>query len=194
MNIEFSDLLPARLIQKFPPANEGESALLKPDRITGNIVTKDAQTSSLQSVWLLAHASSLAAYSYALNPQLRTDTSSSSSIPSCWQNQLLARLNDSVDRERGLAKICKDAREAIQDMVACVNTNIQENPAGHLLLAMYHAVSIHLLFSPSKPANPTHHDTREDDNTERKSTTAPESCLTLTNSLKLETLTGLETA
>ncbi|KAJ5621604.1 hypothetical protein N7528_006387 [Penicillium herquei] len=193
MNIEFNDLLPARLMQKLPPANEGESALLKLDRITGNIITKNAQTSSLQSVWLLAHTGSLAAYLYALYPKRGTGAFPSSSISNSWQNQILARLNDLVDRERGLAGICKDAREAIHDMVVCVNTNTQDNPAGHWLLVMYHTVSIHLLFPRPKLVSLTHQDTREDDNTERKSMTALEGSLTLTNGLELETFTGLET-
>ncbi|KAJ5733767.1 hypothetical protein N7493_002553 [Penicillium malachiteum] len=194
MNIEFTDLLPSRLMQKIPPANEGESALLKLDRITGNIITKNAQNSSLQSVWLLAHTGSLAAYLYALYPKPKTGPSSSNSISNSWQNQILARLNDLVDCERGLAGICKDAHEAIQDMIACVNTNIQDNPAGHWISVIYHTVSIHLLFPRPKLVRLTHHDTREDDNTERESMTALEGSPTLTNSLELETLTGLETA
>ncbi|KAJ5578094.1 uncharacterized protein N7459_007058 [Penicillium hispanicum] len=153
MDISFADLLPSRLMQLLPPANGAESTLLQLDRTMGHITTQHAQTASLQSVWLVAHVSSLVAHLYALYPHPGRELSSTPTPANRWQDQLLLRLNRLMDRERSLAAICVDAREATQDMIDRVKTDAREDPVGPWLLVPYYTISIHLLFPQKEPSS-----------------------------------------
>ncbi|KAF7596514.1 hypothetical protein BBP40_001386 [Aspergillus hancockii] len=146
MDMPFGDLLPPRLMQVLPPSRETSSTLLQLDRTTGNISTIQSQIASLQSISLLAHLSSLAAYLYALYPHpARGGPAASTPVPR-WQDRLMLRLNQLMKSQRSLALVCDDAYKAVQDMIALVHTEATDDPVCLWLLSFYHTVSIYLLF------------------------------------------------
>lgn len=145
IDMPFANHLPTHLtelMQDFPPVNEADSMLLQLDRATCNLSTLRPQAASLESVWLLSHATGLAAYLYALYPH--TIDSPPSARP--WQDRLLLRLDRLISRDRSLVLLCADAREAVLDIVVVVQAEAPNRTVCAWLLTVYHTIFIHLLF------------------------------------------------
>ncbi|OKL60042.1 hypothetical protein UA08_04976 [Talaromyces atroroseus] len=153
MDMSLADLLPAGLMQVLPASTEADSMLLQLDRATHNLSTLKHQISSLQSVWLLSHVTSLSANMYALYPRLSSGRQPESHP---WQDLVLRRLDHLLHQGRSLAQICSDSRDAILDVIALVQTQHLESKAASALLAFYHALSIQLLFPHGKDQSNCH--------------------------------------
>ncbi|PYH40053.1 uncharacterized protein BP01DRAFT_427351 [Aspergillus saccharolyticus JOP 1030-1] len=144
MDMPLLDLLPGRLLQVLPASSESESMLLRLDRASGNLSSLKPQLSSLQSVWLLAHITSLSAHLYALYPQ----PTRAPPAPQPWQELILYRLDRLMHQGRSLAQICADAREALLDVVTIAQHDFVDGRDGPAptLLVFHQAVLLHLLF------------------------------------------------
>ncbi|RAL07094.1 uncharacterized protein BO97DRAFT_400720 [Aspergillus homomorphus CBS 101889] len=142
MDMPLADILPARLMQTLPASSEPESSILQLDRATCNLSTLKPQLSSLQSIWLLAHITSLSTHLYALYPPPpRTPPA-----PQPWQQRIQRQLNNLLHRGRSLPQVCTDAREALRNVIAIVEQESIEECGRAGLLASYQAVALHLLF------------------------------------------------
>ncbi|OJK02327.1 hypothetical protein ASPACDRAFT_1854309 [Aspergillus aculeatus ATCC 16872] len=151
MDMPLLDLLPARLMQVLPASSEAESMLLQLDRATENLSTLKSQSSSLQSVWLLAHVTSLSARLYAVYPRPQCG----SPVPQPWQESILHRLDRLLHQGRSLAQVCAGARDALLDVVATVQHGSGDCWGGPILLIFYQAVALHLLFPRKEMGNDT---------------------------------------
>ncbi|RAH67213.1 Zn(II)2Cys6 transcription factor [Aspergillus aculeatinus CBS 121060] len=151
MDMPLVDLLPARLMQVLPAFSEAESMLLQLDRATENLSTLKSQFSSLQSVWLLAHVTSLSARLYAVYPRPQ----SSPPVPQPWQESILHRLDRLLHQGRSLAQVCAGARNALLDVVATVQHESGDSWGGPILRVFYQAVALHLLFPRKEMGNDT---------------------------------------
>ncbi|RAK82234.1 Zn(II)2Cys6 transcription factor [Aspergillus fijiensis CBS 313.89] len=126
MDMPLVDLMPARLMQVLPAISEAESMLLQLDRATENLSTLKSQFSSLQSVWLLAHVTSLSA---RLPP-----------VPQPWQESILHRLDRLLHQGRSLAQVCAGVRDALLDIVAMVQHESGDSWGGPILRVFYQAM------------------------------------------------------
>ncbi|RAH39799.1 Zn(II)2Cys6 transcription factor [Aspergillus brunneoviolaceus CBS 621.78] len=142
MDMPLVDLLPARLMQVLPAISEAESIMLQLDRATENLSTLKSQFSSLQSVWLLAHVTSLSARLYAAYPRLQC----SPPVPQPWQESILHRLDRLLHQGRSLAQVCAGVRDALLDIVAT---------GGPILVVFYQAVALRLIFPRKEMGNDT---------------------------------------
>jgi len=143
MDMALADLLPAQLMQVLPASTEADSTLLQLDRATDNLSTLKPQLSSLQSVWLLAHVTSLSGNIYALYPR---PSSRSQPVSQPWQDLVLHRLDRLRHQNRNISQVCSDSRDAVLDVIALVQAEPIQSKGVSALLALYHTVSIQLLF------------------------------------------------
>ncbi|KAI2914396.1 transcriptional regulator family: Fungal Specific TF [Aspergillus niger] len=152
MDMPLADLLPAQLLQVLPARTTPDSTLLQLDRATDNLSTLKPQLSSLQSVWLLSHVTVLSAHLYALYPQhLRSPPE-----PQPWQDLMLHRLNRLLRQGRSLTQICSDSRNALLDIIVVLQKESAHGRGEPTLLALYLAVSIHLLFPRDETGHHVH--------------------------------------
>ncbi|KAH9233868.1 hypothetical protein K456DRAFT_1837128, partial [Colletotrichum gloeosporioides 23] len=122
-----SQLQPTGAASILLPADESSSALLRLDEISDNLSTLQKQKEMIKDIWPLAHIASTAAYIF--NTYLGA-----------------AALENAT-------AVCHDASRVLAENIFVVNLQPAPAPSRYFVLAMYHTMSIHLLF-PSTGASP----------------------------------------
>ncbi|EQB50778.1 hypothetical protein CGLO_09741 [Colletotrichum gloeosporioides Cg-14] len=123
----FSQLQPTSAASILLPADESSSALMRLDEISDNFSTLQKQKEMIKDLWPLAHIASTAAYIF--NAYLETGSPENATA------------------------VCHEASRVLTENIFVVNLQPAPDPSRYFVLAMYHTMSIHLLF-PSTGASP----------------------------------------
>ncbi|KAF0321441.1 protein kinase subdomain-containing protein [Colletotrichum asianum] len=122
-----SQLQPTSAASILLPADESSSALMRLDEISDNFSTLQKQKEMIKDIWPLAHVASTAAYIF--NTYLETGSPENASA------------------------VCHEAYRVLAENIFVVNLQPAPASSRYFVLAMYHTMSIHLLF-PSTGASP----------------------------------------
>ncbi|KAF9880944.1 hypothetical protein CkaCkLH20_01986 [Colletotrichum karsti] len=138
----FSQSLPASPTSIFLPTDETTSALMRLDEVSDNFSTLQKQKRMIKDMWPLAHIASITAYIVALHP---FDSDSKESSTSLWETSTLS-LQGGCPADSGGAR--HELYQVLMESIHVLNHNFAPVPSRSLVLAVYHAMAIHLTFPP----------------------------------------------
>ncbi|KAA8649451.1 hypothetical protein EYZ11_007754 [Aspergillus tanneri] len=150
----FSLLLPDE-IPDFPSMDESSSPILRLDQASDNISTLQAQIRTMQWLWPLSHITSTVAHVYTLFLNATRDDETPRCEIAPWQTQHIHELQQLPQACFDPSVLSRHIRRILLQAIQAVEREVTNVASQSFLLAAYHTIVIHMLFSQPKRSTDT---------------------------------------